>query len=73
MKTSWQTETGSLECRWSETGQSLRLADPWIQNDSGVMDASCTPSIPDFASHSPLGSGEWFAPWNMRWSLPRRT
>jgi hypothetical protein len=70
MKTSWQTETGHLECRWFEGGQSVRQTD--LEDSPENTDRSFLPSIPNFACHSPLGSGEWFAPWNARWSLPGR-
>ena len=72
MKTSWQTDTGHLECRWSDPGE-LRRNDSWMHDISEASDRSAVPSIPDFARHSPLGSGEWFAPWNVRWSVPERT
>jgi hypothetical protein len=72
MKTSWQSETRSLECRWFEAGQAVQRVGPQIEGASESRDRSFLPSIPDFASHSPLGSGEWFAPWSQRWSLPRR-
>ncbi len=71
MKTSWQTETGHLECHWFEAGQSVQRTG--LEESSENADRSLSPSIPDFARHSPFGSGEWFAPWNARWSLPGRT
>jgi hypothetical protein len=73
MKTSWQTETGRLESRWFDAEPSLRHEEPWFKEASHSKDRSALPVIPDFASHSPLGSGEWFVPWNVRWGLPART
>jgi uncharacterized protein YodC (DUF2158 family) len=70
MKTSWQSETGRLECRWFEGGHSVRQTD--LEDSPENKDRSFSPSIPDFACHSPLGSGEWFAPWSARWILPGR-
>jgi hypothetical protein len=70
MNTSWQTETGHLRCRWFESSQSLQRTAPLFEEASESRDRSVSPGIPDFARHSPFGSGEWFAPWNVRWSLP---
>jgi hypothetical protein len=72
MKTSWQTEAGHLECRWADLGQQVRRSVPWMHDASEGADRSRVSSMPNFAEHSPLGSGEWFAPWSMRWSLPDR-
>lgn len=72
METSWQTETGRLVCRWSpEVGEAIRYDSSWIQEASVKKDWNVSPSIHNFATHSALGSGEWCAPWNIRWSLPR--
>ena len=73
MKASWETETGHLGCHWYERDQSVQRTGPDVEDAAETRDRSVTPSIPDFARHSPFGSGEWFAPWNVRWSLPRRT
>ena len=71
MKASWETETGQLKCHWCEGGQSVQRTG--LEEVSETRDRSLAPTIPDFARHSPLGSGEWIAPWNVRWSLPTRT
>jgi hypothetical protein len=71
VKISWQGESGGLECRWSGLLDSNQ-SNPSITHEasSGVY-ASFVPPLPDFAAHSLLGSGEWFVPWNLRWSVPR--
>jgi hypothetical protein len=62
MKTSWQTETGRLECRWSGLWDGVQEKSPVVQEAStGVYESFAQP-LPDFASHSLLGSGEWFVP-----------
>jgi hypothetical protein len=73
MKTSWQTEAGRIVCRWSETGEHIQCAPPWLQGASQSVDRSVKPAILDFTTHSPLGSGEWFVPWNARWNVPGRS
>ncbi|HZD48836.1 MAG TPA: hypothetical protein VE178_08820 [Silvibacterium sp.] len=70
MKTSWQTETGRLACRWSGAWERRDYNPPWIQQGSG--DTNVSPLTPDFTMVSSFGSGEWFAPWNVRWSVPER-
>ena len=69
MRTSWQAETG-LMCRRSEVGIGIRDNPRWMRetSESNYPDAS-TP-LANFAEHSPFGSGEWYAPWNVRWSRP---
>jgi hypothetical protein len=56
---------------WSETGErlpySLSVEVEPADNTHGATD-----SVPNFGAHSPLGSGEWIAPWHMRWSLPTK-
>jgi hypothetical protein len=69
MKSSWQTDAGNLSCRWSEVGQRVQYDSAWIQEMS-VVQSGYLPPVPDFASHSPLGSGEWFVPWRLRWNVP---
>ena len=59
MKSSWQTETGHLACRWSEMGQRLPYNAWWIMETPDVH-GSYLPPIPDFASHSPFGGPSWF-------------
>jgi hypothetical protein len=69
---SWRGETHHLEFRWSDLEQpnSYRLS--WIEEASTGEAEAAVPDLPDFAAHSPLGSGEWFVPWNSRWSIPGR-
>ena len=71
MKTSWQGESGGLTCRWSDLLESDQSSSTLSQDASASAHASFVPLTPDFAAHSPLGSGEWFVPWNCRWSVPR--
>ena len=61
MKSSWQTETGYLACRWSEVGQCAQYNQPWIQETADVQ-SGYLPPVPDFASHSPFGGASWFQP-----------
>jgi hypothetical protein len=65
MKTSWQTETGALECRWDDLlpadGQRLDKNRPKALENS-TMRGSYLPPPPDFASHSPFGGATWFYP-----------
>lgn len=72
MKTSWQTETGGLLCRWSEVGEGMRSSAAWAEEAARSEDVKLSRALPDFAQHSLLGSGEWFVPWNLRWSVPGR-
>jgi len=39
----------------------------------GGLDPCNHPAVPDFTTHSLLGSGEWFVPWNARWSVPGKS
>jgi hypothetical protein len=52
-------------------GQRIESDAPWMRgiSESGPEKAS---PIPDFAGHSPFGSGEWYVPWNARWNTPVR-
>jgi hypothetical protein len=59
MKSSWQTETGHLACRWSEIGQRAQYKPRWMQ-ESSDMRSGYLPPVPDFASHSPFGGALWF-------------
>jgi hypothetical protein len=51
---------------WSETGERLPYNREWIEPSDSTHNA--TVQVPNFVEHSPLGSGEWIAPWHMRWS-----
>jgi len=61
MKSSWQTETGHLACRWSEVGQRAQYNPRWMREASDIR-GSYLPPVPDFASHSPFGGAFWFEP-----------
>ena len=71
MKTLWQCESGRLECRWSALLDSNQSNSSITHEASSGVYASFVRALPDFAAHSLLGSGEWFVPWNLRWSIPR--
>jgi hypothetical protein len=71
MKTLWQSESGGLICRWFDLLEGDRSDVPIaLQASTGTHGSFLSPT-PDFAAHSPLGSGEWYVPWNSRWSVPR--
>jgi hypothetical protein len=59
MRSSWQTETEHLACRWSEVGQRVPYNLGWIEETSDNQGGYLAP-IPDFASHSPFGGASWF-------------
>jgi hypothetical protein len=61
MTSSWQTQSGHLECRWSEVGQRVHYDSPWMQETPDIP-SGYLPPIPDFASHSPFGGASWFQP-----------
>ena len=56
---------------WSDTGERLPYSPGWVIEPSDTTHVA-GPSVPNFAAHSPLGSGEWIAPWHQRWSLPTK-
>ena len=57
---SWQTETGSLACNWSEIGQYVPYNPDWMQAVSDVP-SGYLPPVPDFASRNPFGgTTSWF-------------
>jgi hypothetical protein len=66
MHSSWQTETGHLTCRWSETGQFVQYKPEWVRE---TLESSYVPPVVDFASHSPFGGASWFLPYDRRESL----
>jgi hypothetical protein len=70
MKTSWQSESGGLVCRWSALLDDESNS-PITLRASTEAYASFMPPMPDFVTHSLLGSGEWYVPWNLRWSVSR--
>jgi hypothetical protein len=61
MKSSWQSESGHLACRWSEVGQRVRYNPPWMQETSDIQGGYLAPG-PNFASKSPFGGASWFQP-----------
>jgi hypothetical protein len=61
MRSSWQTETGHLECHWSEVGQRVQYNPDWMQETSDIQSSYLQP-IPNFASKSPFGGASWFQP-----------
>jgi hypothetical protein len=56
---------------WSETGERLpyNLA---VKVEPSDNSHNATASVSNFGAHSPLGSGEWIAPWHMRWNVPSK-
>jgi len=70
MNPGWSVEAGRLACRWSGIMERRRYTPAWFHGASPGAFENTAPPIPDFAAHSPLGSGEWIAPWRARWSLP---
>jgi len=66
MNTTWQTESGSLECRWSGLVEHRPYTTDSPVEGSAKAEQSAFMPLPDFAAHSPFGSGEWFVPWNAR-------
>ncbi len=72
MQTSWQAVNGGITCEWTDPDVQTHCDLSWLEDIQDEIVTSGADEIPDFASHSPLGSGEWFAPWNARWSLPGR-
>lgn len=61
MKTSWQTETGHLQCHWSGLVQHIQYNPPWIQETPASQTSYLQP-IPNFAAKSPFGGASWFQP-----------
>jgi hypothetical protein len=62
MRSSWQTATGLLACRWSEIEQRVQYSPHWMQETLDMQSGYLLP-LPDFASHSPFGGGvSWFQP-----------
>ncbi len=59
MKSSWQTETGQLVCRWSDVGQHAQYNPRWMQEASEIQ-GSYLPPVPNFANHSPFGGPDLF-------------
>ena len=59
MKSSWQTETGQLVCRWSDVGQHVQYNPRWMREASEIQ-GSYLPPVPNFANHSPFGGPSLF-------------
>lgn len=72
MKARWQSEPGRIVCQWSEAGERVQYNPPWMQQASSRIERQALLAVPDFTAHSPLGSGEWYVPWRLRWSVPTR-
>ena len=43
MKSSWQTDTGTLACHWSEAGQQVRYNSAWMQEASNIQGSYLQP------------------------------
>jgi len=56
---------------WSESGERLPYNPDWTVEPSDNT-ANATMPLPNYAGRSLLGSGEWIAPWNVRWSVPTK-
>jgi hypothetical protein len=61
MRSSWQTETGHLACRWSEAGQRVQYNPRWMLETLPIPSGYLL-LVPDFAGKSPFGGGSWFQP-----------
>ena len=59
MKSSWQSQTGTLGCHWSEVGEFVAYRPAWLREESQMRGSYLEP-IPDFASHSAFGGPDWF-------------
>ena len=70
MNSAWQMESGRLTRRWSGVPEYSPYRPRRHQQESESLQGNILQLLPDFAAHSPLGSGEWIVPWNLRWSLP---
>ena len=57
MKTSWQSESGDLVCRWSDLLESDQSTSPVVREALTGVYERFVPPMPDFAAHSLLGSG----------------
>ena len=68
MKTAWHIGGLAYYVDGSDNGACIPN---WIEESSNKFCGSFVQPIPDFAAHSPLGSGEWFVPWDMRWNVSR--
>ena len=72
MTGSWKAEQDGLAHHWPEDLSDIRNRPAWL-GEAPDGDFCKSPScVPEFAAHSPMGSGEWIAPWKVRWSLPER-
>ncbi len=73
MNGTWQADSGCLTFKWTGLLEETRYTPTFLQEPSQNADNCAMESVPDFAAHSLLGSGEWFVPWNLRWSTPTRS
>ena len=70
MKARWQSEPARILCSWSGIGERTEYNPPWMQQPSNRSEGPVAVAVPDFTTHSPMGSGEWFVPWRLRWCVP---
>jgi len=70
MNSAWNADSGSLACRWSGALERDPSKLSGLQEQPAGEGHNAVVPIPNFAAHSPLGSGEWFVPWRLRWSVP---
>jgi len=73
MNPGWSVEGDRLACRWSEALESSHYNPEWFREASPSVFETTPAPFPDFAAHSLLGSGEWIAPWQARWSVIARS
>jgi hypothetical protein len=73
MNSTWQAHSGGLAWRWSGLFEQRRQTPTMVEEPSRGADHNAVVPITDFAAHSPLGSGEWFTPWSLRWGVPTRS
>ncbi len=66
MRSSWQTETSGLVCRWSDAGKRVQYDSDWMQ-DANHVQGSYLPPVPNFASHSPFAGASWFKRYTPKW------
>jgi hypothetical protein len=61
MKSSWQTETGKLQCRWSGVGERVRYNPAWMKDASKeTQSETFRAPVADFTNLSPFGGGVWY-------------
>jgi len=73
MNSGWRVEGRGLARSWSIPREWSPHRPAWLEEPSLAAADNPAPPLPDFAAHSPLGSGEWIAPWHARWSVIARS